>query len=102
MMSDHTDQSRFFQLYQNCLKLLLKRLKPVIEEAQLIPGYQFGFCQGHSTIDQVQRIMDVIKQALEEKQTCSALFLTVAQAFDKVWHEGLIYKLNKTLPKQYV
>ena len=25
----------------------------------------------------------------------------MAQAFDKVWHEGLNYKIRTTLPKQY-
>lgn len=82
-------------------KLLLKRLRPLIENNNLIPDYQFGFRQKHSTIDQVHRITDVIERALEEKQVCSAVFLDVAQAFYKVWHEGLIYKLNKLLPKQY-
>ena len=30
------------------------------------------------------------------------LFLDVAQAFDKVWHKGLIYKLYRFLSKSYV
>jgi hypothetical protein len=39
--------------------------------------------------------------ALGEKKVGSAIFLDVAQAFDKVWHEGLNYKLRIILPKQY-
>ena len=31
----------------------------------------------------------------------SEIFLDVEQAFDKVWHEGLSYKLRTILPKQY-
>jgi hypothetical protein len=38
---------------------------------------------------------------LEEGKVCSAIFLDVAQAFDKVWHEGLNYKLRKFLPVQF-
>lgn len=83
-------------------KLLLKRLKPIIENRKLIPNYQFGFREKHSTVDQVHRITDIIEKALEEKQICSTIFLDVAQAFDKVWHEGLIYKLRQLLPKKYV
>lgn len=83
-------------------KLLLKRLRPIIDNNNLIPDFQFGFRQKHSTIDQVHRITDIIEYALEGKQVCSAVFLDVAQAFDKVWHKGLILKLNKILPKQYV
>lgn len=82
-------------------KLLLQRLNRVIERKKLIPNHQFGFRQKHSTIDQVHRITDTIEKALEKKLICSTIFLDVAQAFDKVWHKGLIHKLNKMLPKQY-
>jgi hypothetical protein len=82
-------------------KLLLKRLKPIIEERNLIPSHQFGFRENHSTIDQVHRITNIIEKSLEERKVCSAIFLDVAQAFDKVWHEGLKHKMNCLLPKQY-
>ncbi len=38
---------------------------------------------------------------MEEKKVCSAVFLDVAQAFDKVWHQGLVHKLNRFLPKSF-
>ena len=79
-------------------KLLLKRLKPIIEEKNLIPEHQFGFCNKHSTIDQVHRVTNVISKALEEKKYCCGVFLDVAQAFDKVWHKGLLIKLREQLP----
>lgn len=82
-------------------KLLIKRLKPILEQKNLIPDYQFGFREKHSTIDQIHRISNVIEKALEERKVCSTIFLDVAQAFDKVWHIGLTYKLRKMLPKQY-
>lgn len=82
-------------------KLLLKRLKHIIDERKLIPEHQFGFRQKHSTVDQVHRITNVIENALEKKQICSGIFLDVAQAFDRVWHKGLIYKLHRDIPWQY-
>jgi predicted GIY-YIG superfamily endonuclease len=82
-------------------KLFLKRLKPVIDRKQLIPDHQFGFRNQHSTIDQVHRITSVIEKSLEEKKVCSTIFLDVAQAFDKVWHKGLMHKLKTMLPEQY-
>ena len=82
-------------------RLLLKRMKPIIEEREIIPNHQFGFRCNHSTIDQVHRIVNIIEKCLEEKKICSAVFLDVSQAFDKVWHEGLIYKLKSLLPKQF-
>jgi hypothetical protein len=79
-------------------KLILKRMTPIIEEKKLIPNHQFGFRRKHSTIEQVHRITAIIEEAIQKGEVCSAIFLDVAQAFDKVWHKGLLYKLNKILP----
>jgi hypothetical protein len=76
-------------------KLLLKKLKLIIEDKNLIPDHQFGFRTQHSMNDQVHRITNIIERSLEEIKVCSTLFLDVAQAFDKVWHEGLNHKLNR-------
>lgn len=82
-------------------KLFSKRLKELINSKQLLPTHQFGFREKHSTTDQVHRIVHTIEETLEKKKVCSAIFLDVAQAFDKVWHEGLVYKLKMQLPIQY-
>jgi hypothetical protein len=82
-------------------KLLLKRLLPLDETNRLIPNHQFGFQSRHSTIQQTHRIVHRIAQAIEHKHYCSAAFLDVSQAFDKVWHIGLLYKLRRTLPPNY-
>jgi len=55
---------------------------------------------GHSTIHQIHRLTDTIASALERRQYCAGLFLDVAQAFDKVWHDGLLFKLKKFMPAQ--
>jgi hypothetical protein len=41
---------------------------------------------------------NIIHRALENRQYCTAAFLDISQAFNKVWHEGLLYKLNTFLP----
>jgi hypothetical protein len=73
----------------------------MIEEKQIIPHHQFGFQHKHSTTDQVHRISTIIEKALEEQHVCSTVFLDVAQTFDTVWHEGLFYKLELLLPREY-
>lgn len=82
-------------------KLLLKRLQPIVNRQKLIPDHQFGFRKKHSTIEQVNRIISTINSDFEEKRYCSAAFLDIRQAFDKVWHTGLLYKLKKHLPYPY-
>lgn len=37
---------------------------------------------------------------MENKSVCPAVFLDIKQAFDKVWHSGLLYKLKLHLPSQ--
>jgi hypothetical protein len=78
-------------------KLILKRLKPIIAEKQLVPAHHFGFRKGHSTIDWVNRITDIIEKSLENKDMCSTVFLDIAQAFDRVWHRGILHKLRSAL-----
>jgi len=82
-------------------KLLLKRLRSDVDLPALIPHHEFGFRAGHSTIHQTHRLVHEIAQVLEDKKLCSAVFLDVAQAFDKFWHTGLLCKLKSTLPSPY-
>ena len=55
----------------------------------------------HYTIEQIHRLTHKISQDLEKKKYCSAVFLDIQQAFDKVWHEGLLFKLKKILSHTY-
>ena len=82
--------------------IIQKRIQVYIDRFKVIPNHQFGFRKSHATIDQIHRITDFIEKAFERKEICSSVFLDVAQAFDKVWHKGLIYKLNRFLPSSYV
>ena len=83
------------KLFEKCL---LKRIRPILSEHSIIPNTQFGFRSKHSTLHQVHRLTDTIASALENKKYCTGLFLDVAQAFDKVWHNGLLFKLKKFMP----
>jgi hypothetical protein len=77
------------------------RINPFVNNSKIIPSTQFGFLNRHSTIHQINRITEPIASALEKKQHCFAAFLDVAQAFDRVWHDGLLYKLKKILPPMF-
>jgi len=79
-------------------KLFITRIQPIRQSTQIIPDHQFGFRRKHSTIKQVHRITNKIHRAIENKQYCTAAFLDISQAFDKVWYEGLLHKLSTFLP----
>jgi hypothetical protein len=82
-------------------KLLLHGILPHVASNSLTPDHQFGFRKQHSTIDQTDSLVQRIHTALDSKQYCSAAFLDISQAFDKVWHAGLLYKLRQALPLNY-
>lgn len=79
-------------------RIIHTRLNCCINFEQLIPDNQFGFREKHSTIQQVHRLSDQIRQALENREYCPATFLDVSRAFDRVWHAGLVHKLADMLP----
>lgn len=79
-------------------RAFLSKLKSLTSFHNIIPDHQFGFREGHSTLQQVNRLTNEIRKAYEKREYCCAIFLDVAQAFDKVWHEGLLHKIKKYLP----
>lgn len=83
-------------------KILLRRIQPILSENKYIPNHQFGFRAHHSTIEQVHRVYERIRKSLEEKEYCCSAFLDIQQAFDRVWHKGLLYKLKSCLPHSYL
>lgn len=82
-------------------KILAKHIISSMEDNHQIPPHQFGFRQKHSTIEQVHRVVNQIKSDLDTKKYCSAVFLDITQAFDKVWHPGLLYKIRKLIPQHF-
>jgi len=82
-------------------KLLLHRLLSDPRSQDWIPSHQFGFRKAHSTIQQCHRLTTIINKTLEDRKHCSAVFLDISQAFDKIWHKGLLLKIQETLPPAY-
>ncbi|KAL4142032.1 hypothetical protein QTP88_004564 [Uroleucon formosanum] len=82
-------------------KILLKRLLKISNEQNALPDFQFGFRPKHASFHQLHRVVALIASSLETKKYCCAVFLDVAQAFDSVWHTGLLYKLKKIFPAPY-
>jgi len=52
-------------------------------------------------VHQIHRLTDQISSSFEKKQYYPGVFLDVAQVFDRVWHEGLLFKLKVFLPAPY-
>lgn len=74
-------------------RVIQTRLKAFITAKNIIPACQFGFVEGTSTEHQLLRLVNKITQGFNTKLFTAVAFLDVAKAFDKVWHDGLLYKL---------
>ena len=79
-------------------KLILKRLTPILAANNAILSHQFGFRTNHGTVQQVHRLIHSINNDLQKKRYCTAAFIDISQAFDKVCHTGLLLKLKQVLP----
>jgi len=82
-------------------KFLLSRLSNDMPSQTWISSHQFGFRKEHSTIHQCHRLTDTIIKEFEGRKYCSAVFLDISQAFDKLWHPDLLQKIQQTLPLRY-
>ena len=61
----------------------------------LISANQSGFKSGDSGINQLLSITHNIYKPSDDGYEVRGVFLDISKAFDKVWHDGLIFKLRE-------
>lgn len=62
---------------------------------------KFGFRAQHRTTTQLVNIIDHITNNFKIRHKTAVAFLSIEIAFNKVWHDGLIYKMIQTgIPSQ--
>ena len=63
----------------------------------LLTVNQSGFRPGDSTTNQLLFLVNEIHEAFENPKCLEirAVFLDISKAFDKVWHDGLVFKLKQ-------
>ena len=64
-------------------------------ENELISQHQSGFKPGNSCIIQLLSITHKIYQSFDEGFDVCSVFLDISKVFDKVWHDGNIFKLKR-------
>ena len=61
----------------------------------LISDKQSGYRRNDSTVKQLLSITHKIYKAFDDGEEIRAVFLDISRAFDRVWHEGIIFKLKQ-------
>ena len=64
-------------------------------ENELISSNQSGFKPGNSCVNQLMSITHEIYKSFDEGHEVGGVFLGISKAFDKIWHDGLIFKLTQ-------
>ena len=57
--------------------------------------FQSGFQSGKSTVTQLIEVYHYFCKAVDEGKEIRVIFLDISKAFDKVWHKGLLLKLQQ-------
>ena len=61
-----------------------------------ITPFQSGFVRKDSTVNQLLSIYHSFCLALDEGKEVRVVFCDISKAFDRVWHEGLLFKLKES------
>ena len=77
-------------------KVIFNKIYNFLLEESLLNSNQFGFRPGDSCINQLPAITHEIFEAFDCNPSLDvrSVFLDISKAFDKVWHEGLFYKIK--------
>ena len=78
--------------------IIFNNLYSYLNVNNLITKNQSGFRPGDSSTNQLLYIVNEIHQAFEGPKSLElrSVFPGISKAFDKVWHDGLIFKLAQT------
>ena len=75
-------------------RLLYNSLYSYLINNKLLTPLNSGFKKGDGTINQLIYLTHNIYMGLEDRRDVKIIFLDYSRAFDKVWHRGLLAKLN--------
>ena len=76
-------------------RILYNPLFDFLNQNGLISPAQPGFKSDDSCINQLLSIIHEIYHSKDEGYEIRGVFLDISKAFDKVWHEGLVFKLKQ-------
>ena len=77
-------------------KIILKNIYKVLFDTKLITPFQSSFLPEVSTIIQLVELQYYFTETLNDHQDTRIIVLHISKVFDKVWHDGFLYKLRRS------
>ena len=75
-------------------RCVYKHIHNYLVENSIITSHQSGFTPGDSAINQLINITNEFGKALDQGKEIRVIFCDISKAFDRVWHKGLLRKLE--------
>ena len=75
-------------------KIIHKHVFNFFRDHNILTPLQSGFVPQDSTVNQLVDLYNTFCKALDEGKEVRAVFCDISKAFDRVWHRGLLYKLQ--------
>ena len=75
-------------------RTVFKDLYNHLQTNNLLSAFQSGFIPGDSTVNQLTYLYHTFFEALDSGKEVRTVFCDISKAFDRVWHAGLLYKLE--------
>ena len=75
-------------------RVIFKHLYNYLRDSNILTPLQSGFIPKDSTINQLTFLYDKFCQALDDGKEVRVVFCDISKAFDRVWHAGLLCKLE--------
>jgi hypothetical protein len=75
-------------------RLVYKHIYNYLIDNNLITSRQSGVTPGDSAVNQLLYITNEFGRALDEGKEVRVVFCDISKAFDRVWHKGLLRKLE--------
>ena len=75
-------------------KIVHKHLFNFIRDNNILTTLQSGLVTGDSTGNQLVDIYNTFCHSLDQGKEARTVFCDISKAFDRVWHRGLLYKLE--------